>query len=169
MKPTIFQRGVDSIKLRDELMLTPVGSIITYARLSEVLGKPVSGTTSALSSARRIVEHEDKILFGCVRGQGLKRLDSEGVVDQASTKTQAVRRRARRVVKTLTLAVFEDLKEASQRKAVAVASVLFVIADLAKEKSINAVELKAYGRSDQLPVIETLKALGFISKSEDKK
>jgi hypothetical protein len=92
------------------------------------------------------------MVFACIRNEGLKRLDGEGIVDLAGVKTKGVRRGARRVVGVLNLANVLELHETSQRKAVAIASV----ADLAKEKSIRAVAIASSGRASKLPIAETL-------------
>ena len=143
MKPAMFQRGADASRLCEELAMTSVGSIVTYAHLSDTIGKPVTGATGALTSARRIVQRENGTVFACIRNEGLKRLDSEAIVDMSGMRVQGVRRHARRVVKTLTLAIYEELRDASKQKAIAIASVLSVVADLAREKSIHTVEIAA--------------------------
>ena len=102
MNAPMFQRGADASRLHEELVLTPVGETVTYARLTDALGKPVTGATGALSSARRIAQREDGVVFGVIRGEGLKRLDSEGIVDLSGVRTQSVRRHAHRVVRTQT-------------------------------------------------------------------
>ena len=60
-------------------------------------------------------------MFACVKKEGLKRLDAEGIVSLAGTETLSVRRRARTVGKRLGLAVFEDLREASRMRAIGLA------------------------------------------------
>jgi hypothetical protein len=167
MKPTMFERGADASRLREELAITPIGGVATYVRMSNAIGKPVSGATGALTSARRIAQREDGLVFGCIRNMGLKRLDGEGIVNLAGAQTQSVRRRARRVVNTLALAAIKDLREGSQRRAVAIASVLLVVADLAQEKSIRQVEHAASGRAASLPIAETLLALGLVIKPKE--
>ena len=69
MKAPMFKRGADASRLHEELVLTPVGELITYTRLSDVIGKPVSGATGALTSARRIAQREDSMVFGVIRGE----------------------------------------------------------------------------------------------------
>ena len=167
MKPPMFKLSADAASLHEELALTPVGGIATYARLSDVIGKPVSGATGALARARIVAQREDGMVFGCIRGEGLKRLDGEGIVDLSGAKTQGVRRHARRVGKTLSMAGFTELREGTQRKAIALASVLMVIADVAKEKSIQAVGHEAAGRVSRLPIKETLRALGLVAKPKE--
>lgn len=159
--PVIFQASADALALHEHLILTPVGGIATYDRLGDAIGKPVSGASNVLRTARLIAQREDGIVFACVRKEGLKRLDAEGIVSLAGTETLSVRRRARTVGKRLGLAVFEELREASRMRAIGLASVLAVVADLTREKSVLRVTQAASGRAAQLPIRETLQALGL--------
>ena len=134
-----------------------------------MIGKPVAGATGALTSARRIAQREDRAVFACIKNTGLKRLDDEDIVSLAGTKTQGVRRQAKRVFRTLQQAVFANLRQGSQRRVIATASVLTVVADLAKEKSLRQVEAVASGRADQLPIRETLPGSRIIPRDKAKR
>jgi hypothetical protein len=162
MTPTVvFQAGADAIALHEHLILTPVGAVATYARLGDAIGKPVNGSCGALRTARLIAQREDGAIFSCIKGEGLKRLDDEGIVALAGVETLSVRRRARTVGRRLGAAVFENLREASRMRAIAIASVLAVVSDLTREKSVLRVTAAASGRAAQLPIRETLQALGL--------
>ena len=159
--PALFERSADAVKLHEALMLTAVGGTVTYFQLSDALGKPVSSCSGPLRTARRIAQNEDKTVFSCVRSVGLKRLDNEGVVDLASTQTGHVHRHAHRVGKRLGTVDLLQLKERFQQKAIAMASVLTVVADLTRASSVTRVSKAAMGRASELPIKETLRALGF--------
>jgi hypothetical protein len=157
----LFERSAEAIKLHQELMETPVGATVTYARLADAIGKPVTGSTSALRTARMLAQREDRMVFSCLRAQGLRRLDDEGIVELASVETLGVRRHARRVGRKLAVADFLQLKQTSQMRAIAIASVLAVIADMSREQSIKKVAFAASGRASELPIRDTLKAIGL--------
>ena len=159
--PVLFQPSADAIRLHEELLLTPIGETITYARLSDALGKPVSSKTSALRTARGIALREDKAVFGSVRIIGLRRLDDGGVVDLCSVETRHVRNHAKRVGHKLGTADFTALKESARMRACALASVLAVVTDLARAASITRVAKAAGGSSTELPIRDTLRALGL--------
>ena len=162
MTPTvIFQVSADALALHEHLILTPVGGVATYARLGDAINKPVNGSCGALRTARLIAQREDGAIFACIKGEGLKRLDDEGIVSLAGTQTLSVRRHARTVGRRLGAAVFENLREASRMRAIGIASVLAVVCDLAQEKSVLKVTQAATGRSAQLPIRDTLVALGL--------
>jgi hypothetical protein len=161
LTPALFERSAEAIKLHQELMETPVGATVTYARLADAIGKPVNGSTSALRTARMLAQREDRMVFSCLRAQGLRRLDDEGIVELASVETLGVRRHARRVGRKLAVADFLQLKQTSQMRAIAIASVLAVVADMSREASIRKVAHAASGRASELPIRDTLRAIGL--------
>jgi hypothetical protein len=161
----LFQRSVETTALHGELIMTPVGEVVTYVRLSEVAGIPVAGTTSKLASARRIAQREDHMVFGVIKNVGLKRLDSEGIVGFADEKTTRVRRGAWRAGRLIPLVDFSKLRDSSKQRAIALASVLAVAFDLTREKSLVAVSKAAVsGTAASLPIRQTLAALGLVPK-----
>ena len=137
MTSAIFQASADALVLHEHLILTPVGGIATYARLGDAIGKPVSGASGVLRTARLLAQREDGMVFACVRKEGLKRLDAEGIVSAAGVETLSVRRRARTVGRRLGLATFEELRESSRMRAIGLASVLAVVADLTSRAEIG--------------------------------
>jgi hypothetical protein len=161
VKPPIFKASADALKLHEELVLTGIGNIVTYQRLGDVIGRPVEGATSVLQSARRLAMRENRMLFSCIRGVGLKRLDDHEIVELAHVLVGHVRRHARRTSKKLATAQISVLKESSRNTAIAVASVLAVVADTSNERSIKMVTAAAAaaGSTNQLPIRATLKAL----------
>jgi hypothetical protein len=162
MPPISFQRSADAIKLHQELLVTPVGTVVTYVKLGDVIGKPVSGSTGALRTARRAAQNEDRMVFSCIRMVGLKRLDDEGIVTYADEKNVRVRRGAWRVRRLIPLADLTKLRESSRQRAIAIASVLAVVTDLTRERSLLTVGQSTAGNlASTLPIKETLRALGF--------
>jgi hypothetical protein len=161
VKPPIFKASADALKLHEELILTGIGNIITYQRLGDVIGRPVEGATSVLQSARKIAMRENRALFACIRGVGLKRLDDHEIVELAHVLVGHVRRHARRTSKKLATAQISALKESSRNTAIAVASLLAIIVDVGGERSVKAVTAASAvaGSTNQLPIRATLKAL----------
>jgi hypothetical protein len=162
----MFKRSAETMAVHNELVMTAVGAVVTYARLSEVAGISVVGETSCLASARRIAQREDRMVFAAVKGVGMKRLDSEGIVGFAGEKTHRVRRGAWRAGKLLPLANFAELRDSSRQRAIALASVLAVAYDLVRERSLLTVAKSAVaGTASSLPIRATLQALGLVSRS----
>ena len=74
----IFETSTDSKTLAAVLAAATVGQIISYDELSKAIGRTV--TASKLSTARYIVQREQRIVFGAVAGVGLKRLSDAEIV-----------------------------------------------------------------------------------------
>ena len=79
-----FKRSIDTQTVVDRLRASEIGDLVTYASISEALGRDVTnGARSVLQSARRIVLNEDQMVFGVVTRVGLKRLSDVEIVDAA--------------------------------------------------------------------------------------
>jgi len=162
MADPIFKRSADTIALHATLIVTPINGIVGYDKLSDAIGKPVTGSTGALRSARRIAQNEDRQVFGVIRSVGLKRLDDEGVIEFADEKTTRVRRGAWRARRVVAIADVSKLKATSRQRAIALASVLSVVVDLARERSLLTVgQATVGGSAGSLPIKATLRALGL--------
>jgi hypothetical protein len=159
MTQNIFARSPDAERLHQELIVTPIGGVVTYLTLSDAIGKPVRGGTGALRTARLIAQRDDRMVFMPVSGVGLQRLTDEEIVKRASVETTHVRHHARRVLRKLGTADFVQLSEHSQMRAISIASVLKVALDLSSERSLHKVGLVASGRATELPLRETVKAI----------
>jgi len=162
MADPIFKRSADTINLHAVLIATQVNHVVGYDKLSDAIGKPVTGSTGALRSARRIAQNEDRQVFGVIRSVGLKRLDDEGVIEFADEKTTRVRRGAWRARRVVAIADVSKLKATSRQRAIALASVLSVVVDLARERSLLTVgQATVGGSAGSLPIKATLRALGL--------
>jgi len=160
MKPAQFELSADTRFLRQKLAEVKAGDTISYAALSEAVGKPVDGAFSALQSARRKMEKEG-FVFSPIRGVGLIRLDDAGVIDAADSDIAAMRRKARRSGVKLSTVSYDALPDGKKLAFTAKASIVGAIAAIATNKAVAKLEKAAGGRSGELPITETLKALGY--------
>jgi hypothetical protein len=95
--------------------LRGVNQDISYVALSKAVGFRVTGATSSLISARRVLESAENIVFDTVRGQGLIRLDDAGKVASTERHARTIGRTARRGRKRLnTVENFSALKPKEQ-------------------------------------------------------
>lgn len=83
-------------------VLRGVNQDISYGAIASAVGFPVTGATAALSSARRILESRENIVFETVRGQGLIRLNDSGKVASTERHARTIGRTAKRGSKRLT-------------------------------------------------------------------
>jgi hypothetical protein len=160
-KPS-FELSADSRFLLQELRKIRVGETVVYDALSTAIGRPVRGNFSSLQTAVRRLLRDDGIVFANVRGVGFKRLDDASIVRLGESETDATRRRARRTVRKLTsIRDYAALTPAMQLRHTALVSVNAMVADVTRDQSVKKVEHASGGRSGELPIAQTIKALGF--------
>lgn len=100
----------DTALLAERLRKVAVGEIVTYAELRDCVGYGVQDGPGQgrLASARRQVQRDDGIVFGCERGEGLVHLTPDGVVNHAESGIESIRRKAFRQQKALATVTGDD-------------------------------------------------------------
>ena len=98
-----FSRSTQTIALIEALQAAPIGAVLTYAYLSEVLGEDVQSGASRyhLYSAMRAVQAEHGIIFGTVRKTGIKRLAAEELPAIGDAALLHIRRASRKARKRM--------------------------------------------------------------------
>ena len=159
-----FEMSANSRFLYQKLRETSIGTIITYGELSAAIDKPVDGSSAALRTATRAALRDDNFVFGSIRGVGIKRLNDVEITNQGDTEIASTRRKARRAVRKLTaVRDFGAMPQKVQLRHTALVSTAAIIADITREASIARVEAVSSGRSKELPIAETLRAMGIVS------
>lgn len=158
MKPAQFEMSADARFLRQRLHEMKPGDNVTYEELGKLLGKTVTGSTSALQTAKRSLLKEG-FVFSAVRGEGVQRMTDAAVV--AADDISPLRRHARRVGKKLSTVSYEALSAQQQLAHTAKASIIGMVTAVTTETAVLKVEKAASGRAGELPISETLKALGY--------
>lgn len=110
-KQVIPGLSLETARLVEFLKPWPVGEIVTYKSLSEVIGKDTQGMTgrSNLVSAVRVLARDYGQAWGAVRGVGVKRLDPVETLDSVSERTRRAGRQIFRARKTLGLVEYAAL------------------------------------------------------------
>jgi len=100
---SIPELSVDTQILVKHLQTIQVGDVATYTDLSKLIGRNVAdGANYILQSAQRILERAPyRIIFGTVRGQGVRRLDDIGTVSKGKKRSEHVRRQNKRIIREL--------------------------------------------------------------------
>lgn len=94
---------VDTELLHKELRKAEIGEVVTYEKLSAVIGRDVRTCRHLLYSARRKATREEGFLFEAVTDVGLKRLDNVGIIGTGKDKIKRIRGLARRGLRNLSL------------------------------------------------------------------
>lgn len=160
----IFEMSADARFLYQELRAAKVGDVVSYEMLTNAIGKSVVGGMSALRTAIKSALRDDGTVFACIKKVGVKRLNDSDIVSLGESETAGTRRRVKRTVRKLTsIGDFSALTPATQLRHTALVSINAMIADTTREPSIKKVADASQGRASELPIRETLKAMGFGS------
>jgi hypothetical protein len=89
----IFKASAETEKLIQALKKLEIDATLTWMQMHEITGcKHRTKLRGCLATARKHLLNEDQACFAAVMGIGLKRLRSEGVIEQESTTASKVRR-----------------------------------------------------------------------------
>lgn len=135
--------------LVDALSKVPLGQMITYKNLSELIGIDVTGPArQRLVSARRVALRDYGAAFGTERATGLIRLHPDQAPGLGASARLKIRRASSRARKAM-ISVAEHsngLSPEASRRMSAEMSAHGLIAEITKEKTIKA----AMGRSEKI-------------------
>jgi hypothetical protein len=154
-----FNRSADTRFIIQKLRPLRVGEQISYAELAAAVSRPVGEIDGSLASARRALLREDSMVFGTVRGVGLRRLSDTDIVRTSAAVTKRIRRAARRGVRVLAAVNdFSALPRDDQMRHSASVSVLAAIAEMTTDKSLRKIESVTKEAVRELPFAQTLAA-----------
>lgn len=113
----IFERSETTNDLVEALR--GVNDEVSYATLANQVGVGVGRMKASLASARRILVNQkpEPIKFSAIKGHGLRRLDSRGVLREAKVDTRKLGQRAGRIIKHLRIAKHSELPPIEQVEA----------------------------------------------------
>jgi hypothetical protein len=97
----ISEYEADIVALAERLRAIPVGEVVSYAELDDVIGRSVRGHRYLLASARERVEREDGVIFQSVFNTGVKRLPVEAYATVGQQSRKTIRRKARHASKRM--------------------------------------------------------------------
>lgn len=155
---TRFEISIDTRMLYDRLKTAVVGEVVSFAQMTELLGRPIEGSTSNLQSALHKLEGEG-IAFANVRGSGYQRMNDTEVVHTAEDAREGIKRKAKRAVKRLTCVQnFDGLPNELKIKHNAAISGFGAIASIMSPGRMKSLEDQVAKIGQQLPLAKTLEA-----------
>ncbi len=156
MAQTIAEQAVDTRLLVGMLSKAAIGQEFTYEALGKELGRPVSGSTSNLISARHIVQRDFDIVFGTISRHGIKRLSDSEIVAVGDKLTGKVRRAARRTINTMAKARDEVLSKDEITHRNTTISMAGVLVHMATRANMAKLETAVRVNAAELPIGKTL-------------
>lgn len=156
MTNPMFQMSADARLLMQHLAKTSVGQTVKYEELSAVISRPVAGSFGALRTALRRLLRDENMVFGAVKGIGIKRLNDVEIVAEGGAAAVAIRRKASRSIERQMKVDFSKLPREAQSRFTAQVSVMASVAMMTRDKSLDRVAAAATPAIKELPIAETL-------------
>lgn len=132
--------GAETRALVDLLVATPVGQIVTFATMSNTIGRPIGERRHLIPRAMTIAAKESGAIFGGVRTVGYQRLAAQ----DAHILGHHTRRRMRNSAKRTTAAIVSaishanDLPDAAKVRAYAEVNALELVRHITADKHVLA-------------------------------
>lgn len=159
-----FQASTDARILYDRIRQMKVGETLTYPEIAGVVGvKTADSRTKGLRTAMKMAMRLDNMDFAAVHKIGYKRLSDVEIVDTVDQAMGRVRRGARRAANRLGhVQAFGNLPVEKQEKHNAALSLFNVVGSVTTTSSFVRIEKAVQKARHELPMADTLKALGLV-------
>jgi len=144
MRP-IFRISHETETLVDYFQQVQIGLEISFQTMSRAVGFEVTSSTSAYSTARRIVQRDHGVVIEGIRGFGFKRINGAEIVQSASRFFKRVRRGSRREAGRQQIALLTNLRRDDMLKA---------SENLSRLRILESTSVPSKGASSNKPVVE---------------
>lgn len=159
MPRIIAALSIDAKMIYDRLAESKIGEIIGYDELSKIIGRDTTnGGRGPLTTARRKAMRENRMVFGTVRKQGIKRLADTEIVESAASDLRRIRKATRRVVERTTMVDFSKLPAKAQSEHNVYLSMFGAIAQMTLASSMKQIAKRVAETHQALPLAKTLEA-----------
>lgn len=150
--------SADTRIIYKRLASAQVGDTISYAELSELVGRDVQTSgRNTLNSARRMAMREDRYVFGVKIGVGLVRLDDSSIVDSGASGAVRARRAIRRGARVLScVSDFNAMPNEKKIQHNAMLSLYGALHEAMRPAGIAKIETAVAKISGELPMRKTL-------------
>ena len=153
----LFRASAESALLEKALADVAPGQTITYIDLNKACKSDVqSAARSALQTARRHLEREQRITFEALPNFGLKRLDQLEIVGAAAKHVRSVRRKSRRAVVQLACADYDKLPLEARSKHDAYSAFWMITGRMSEARGVIKIEAASSAQQKQISVDQTL-------------
>lgn len=166
MKPQITA-SIDAQMIYERLEKTTVGEIVGYDELTALIGSDVQlKGRGYMETARRMAMRDKGMVFGPIRGIGLKRLADTEIVRSGQSYISKIRRHARRGMKVLvSVQDFDALPNDLKVRHNATASMLGAVAQFSGSTAQKRIEGAVEQAGNKISYARTLE-LFAVAKSE---
>lgn len=166
-RKTIQELSIDSRTLYDRLAKMEIGEFIPYSELTMLIGRDIQNDARGnLDTARNMARRDNRMVFGVVMNEGLKRLADEEIVGVGMQAVKSIGKASLRAMKKLVcVREFDKMKPETQVKHNTMLSVLGVMNAMSKPKRVLQIEDRVAKVQKRLPIAETIEAFGAKRKA----
>ena len=159
-KKTIREASIETRLLYQRLAEMNIGDFVSYEELNNLVGVDVQKKGRGyLNTARLMCEREDDKTFGVVINEGLRCLNSQEIINTTEFTIGHIKRTSRKSLKRVRcITDLEQLPNDDKVRLNTYASILGVMATMAKGNNIKKIEAKVQQTQEQLPYAKTLEA-----------
>jgi hypothetical protein len=154
-KKSISELSYESKLVAERLRELAPDEFVSYADLSQLIGRDVQHHRTHICTAMKICLHEN-IVIKAVRNEGLKRLTDVSVIHVSEKFAGHVRRGARRVRREIISVDYDRLPRGEQIMHNARLSQIGALSFFSTEHNLKKIEKKVEEAQKQLPIGKTL-------------
>lgn len=155
----IPERSAETSLLIKRLKQAKIGDQIPYADLNKLVGGDVQHQHRyMLDTARKAVLNEDQMVFECIHGEGVKRMDDEAILGIGDQCRSRIGRISRRGAKKMACANYDKLTNEQKLEWNTSMSLLGAVAMVTKSTSVQRLKSAVSESQDRLPLNKTLEA-----------
>lgn len=157
-KQTIQERSIYTQQIYKRLIATKPGDFISYDELTKLIGINVQTEGYGYrASATRIALVEDKMVFGVIPNDGIKRLNDNEIAKLGDSSIRKIRKESKNGIRKVTAVQdFDALTPESKMKHNSTLSVLAAFQHFTKPRNILKIESVVAENQKQINFDETL-------------
>jgi len=153
---SIPEASIDTMLIYNILKDVVPGGIVSKDDIVAKLGRPYEAIRPNVDSARRIAQRDNQMVFGPVRGVGLKRLSDQEISEEGCSLAEKTRRAARRSKKKLQCVNVEQLDRTEVNRLYVSMSMVSFLGNMTAKKRLTQVEAAVVQSQERLPIGKTL-------------
>ena len=156
-KKAIHEAAAETRLIEAELRKhTTPGDFVTYVSLTTICGCNVQERGRGFMNTARGILERDGYVWGPVKGEGLKLMDAEGVIDVATSKRKSIGRQANKILKKINTINIMEADENLRNRVVAEKTVAVMLKHSASERRQTKLLEATKNQTHELPVGKAL-------------
>ena len=157
MNRAIPELSADVKLLAARLAKCERGDVVTFEEMTSIVGRDIRKHRGILTSARRIVLRDNRLVFESVLKVGMKCMENDSLSSVGTSFISRTSRGARRAEQKMATVEYEKLSNGSRVKHNVAASMLAAVGMMTRSSEVKKLETVIEKRNEPMPTAETLK------------